>query len=151
MNLLNSVSSIMTPNPICVDLNEILTVVDRIFKENRIHHLPVISGDKLVGMISKSDFLFFKRGFSEEQSKLEDEVRMNNYLAKDIMTKRLAKLEPDDKINVALEVFKENLFHALPIVENDRIVGILSTFDIIKKLAIDSEATASYEWITWAV
>jgi acetoin utilization protein AcuB len=145
MNLLNSVSSIMTPNPICVDLNEILTVVDRIFKENRIHHLPVISGDKLVGMISKSDFLFFKRGFSEEQSKLEDEVRMNNYLAKDIMTKRLAKLEPDDKINVALEVFKENLFHALPIVENDRIVGILSTFDIIKKLAIDSEATASYE------
>ena len=145
MNLLNSISSIMTPNPICVDIHDTLTIVDRLFKENHIHHLPVISSGKLVGMLSKSDFLFFRHGFSDEQSKLEDEVRMNNFLAKDIMTKRLAKLEPSDKINVALEVFKENLFHALPIVENDKIIGIVSTFDIIRKLAIDSEATASYD------
>lgn len=145
MNLLNTVSSIMTPNPICVDINDSLTVVDRIFKENRIHHLPVISSGKLVGMLSKSDFLFFRHGFSNDQSKLEDEVRMNNFSAKDIMTKRLAKLEPNDKINVALEVFNENLFHAIPIVDNDKIIGIVSTFDIIKKLAIDAEASATYD------
>ncbi|MBK7635113.1 MAG: CBS domain-containing protein [Saprospiraceae bacterium] len=145
MNLLNSVSSIMTPNPICVNSKDTLTVVDKLLKEHRIHHLPVISDGKLVGMVSKSDFLFFRRGFSDENSKLEDEVRMNNFTVKDIMTKRLAKLEPTDKINVALEVFKENLFHALPVVEGDKIVGIVSTFDIIKRLAIDAEATAAYE------
>lgn len=145
MNLLNSISSIMTLNPICVNSNDTLTVVDKLFKEYRIHHLPVLSDGKLVGMVSKSDFLFFRRGFSDENSKLEDEVRMNNFTVKDIMTKRLAKLETSDKINVALEVFKENLFHALPVVEGEKIVGIISTFDIIKRLAIDAEATATYE------
>ena len=52
MNLLNTISSIMTPNPICVESNDTLSVVDKIFKENRIHHLPVISSGKLVGMLS---------------------------------------------------------------------------------------------------
>lgn len=145
MNLRNSISSIMTKNPICIGLNETLAVADKLFRENKIHHLPVLAEGKLVGMVSKSDFLFFRRGFSNESEKLEDEVRLNNYSAKDIMTKKLAKLDPDDKINVALEVFRENLFHAIPVVENDRIVGILTTFDIISRLAIDEEATATYE------
>jgi acetoin utilization protein AcuB len=136
----------MTQNPICIGLNESLAVADKLFKENKIHHLPVIAEGKLVGMISKSDFLFFRRGFTTNSNeKLEEDVRLNNYTAKEIMTKKLAKLDPSDKINVALEVFKENLFHAIPVVENERIVGIVTTFDIINRLAIDSEATASYE------
>ncbi len=146
MNILSPVSSIMTQNPICIGLNESLAVADKLFKENKIHHLPVIAEGKLVGMISKSDFLFFRRGFTTNSNeKLEEDVRLNNYTAKEIMTKKLAKLDPSDKINVALEVFKENLFHAIPVVENERIVGIVTTFDIINRLAIDSEATASYE------
>jgi acetoin utilization protein AcuB len=146
MNILNPVSSIMTPDPICLGANEPLIVADKLFKQHKIHHLPVESEGKLVGMLSKSDFLFFRRGFtSDDQEKLEDEVRLNNYTAKDIMTTRLAKLDPDDKINVALEVFKENIFHAIPIVKNDRIVGILTTFDIINRLAVDSVAIAEYE------
>ena len=72
-------------------------------------------------------------------------MRLNNYSAKDIMTKKLAKLDPDDKIIIALEVFKENLFHAIPVVDNEKIVGIVTTFDIIKRLAIDEGATATYE------
>jgi predicted transcriptional regulator len=146
MNILNPVSTIMTPNPVCIGSNEPLITADKLFKQHKIHHLPVESEGKLVGMLSKSDFLFFRRGFtSDEQEKLEDEVRLNNYTAKDIMTTRLAKLDPDDKINVALEVFKENIFHAIPIVKDDRIVGILTTFDIINRLAIDSLAVAEYE------
>ncbi|MBK8628617.1 MAG: hypothetical protein IPN86_24665 [Saprospiraceae bacterium] len=69
-------------------------------------------------MISKQNFLFFRRGFSNSDvEKLEDDVRLNNYTAKDITTTKLAKLDPNDKINVALEVFKVNLFHAIPVVK----------------------------------
>jgi len=146
MNLFDPISTIMTPNPICIGINEPLSIADKLFKENRIHHLPVISEGKLVGMISKSDFSFFRRGFAADHvDKMEDEVRLNNYLAKDIMTHGLAKLDPEDKINVALEVFKENLFHALPVVKEDRIVGIVTTLDIIKNLAKDASATSSYQ------
>jgi acetoin utilization protein AcuB len=145
MNLFNPISSIMTKNPICIGANESLAVAEKLFRDHKIHHLPVIAEGKLVGMVSKSDYLFFRHGFSHEDNKAEDEVRLNNYTAKDIMTKKLAKMDPDDKINVALEVFRENLFHAIPVVSDDRIVGIVTTFDILENLAIDAGASANYE------
>lgn len=144
MNLFNPISSIMTKNPICIGANETLAVAEKMFREHKIHHLPVLAEGKLVGMVSKSDFLFFRHGFAKNEEKLEDEVRLNNYTARDIMTKKLGKMEPTEKINVALEVFRENLFHAIPIVDGDTIVGIVTTFDIIDHLAKDASATASY-------
>ncbi|KXK38361.1 MAG: CBS domain-containing protein [Saprospiraceae bacterium] len=145
MNILDPISTIMTPNPIAVGVNDPLSVVDKLFREHKIHHLPVVVEGKLAGMVSKSDYLFFRRGFTtDETEKIEEEVRMNNYTVGDIMTSKLAKLEPTDKINVALEVFRENIFHALPVVDGDRLVGIVTTFDIIDGLASDSGATAEY-------
>ncbi|MFZ1706115.1 MAG: CBS domain-containing protein [Saprospiraceae bacterium] len=136
----------MTAKPITVNTDDRLSVVAQIFSANKMHHLPVIQNEKLIGMISKSDFLFFKRGFSDgEEDKAIEEVRLNNYTAKEIMTTKIAKLEPTDKINVALEIFKENLFHGIPIVDNGMLVGIVTTYDIIKHLAADSEAHASYD------
>ena len=146
MNILNPVSTIMTPNPYCIGVNETLATADKLFKEHRIHHIPVVAEGVLVGMISKADFLFFRRGFSNfEVEKLEDDVRLNNYTAKDIMTTKLAKLDPEDKINVALEVFKVNLFHAIPVVKDGLIVCIVTTFDIINRLALGGSATATDE------
>jgi len=145
MNILDPVSAIMTPNPITVNENDSLSVVGHIFNTHKIHHIPVVQDGQLKGIISKSDFLFFKRGFTKsETDKSIEEVRLNNYTAKDIMTTKLAKLEPGDRINVALEVFKENLFHGIPVVENNMLLGIVTTYDIIKNLAIDSEAHATY-------
>ena len=59
------------------------------------------------------------------------------------MTKGLAKLTPDQRINVALEIFMENRFHAIPVLDeaSGELVGIITTFDIIKALATE-EVTA---------
>lgn len=145
MNLLAPISSIMTKDVINVHPEDTLKEVDDMFKVHSFHHLPVVKQDKLVGMVSKSDFLFFKRGFNDNNLDAKvDLFRLKTHKVKDIMITRLAKLEPSDKINVALEVFKENLFHALPVVENGRIVGMLTTFDIINHLANDKVATNQY-------
>ncbi len=146
MNILNPVSTIMTPHPICVGAHESIAAVAKLFEGHKIHHLPVIEEGSLVGLISKSDYLLFRRGFNNENNqKMEEEVRLNNFQARDIMTKGLAKLEPSDKINVALEIFKENLFHGIPIVEDDQVVGIVTTYDIIKHIADDTKSYAEYE------
>ena len=137
MNLLAPVSTIMTKDLITVNPKDKLTEVKRLFEENSIHHLPVVRFKTLVGIISKTDLLHFLKGLGKDTTGEQylNEVRLNNYCAEDIMTSGMAKLEPDDRINVALEVFKVNLFHALPVVENDELVGILTTYDIIKTLA----------------
>lgn len=145
MNLLDKVESIMTKEVISVHENDSLSKVEDIFNEHRIHHIPVVHVARLMGIVSKSDFLFFKRGFNyENQDNKIDRLRLKTHLVSDIMTKGVATLSTDDRINVALEIFKENLFHAIPIMQDDRLVGMLSTYDIIKQLAQDQEATMTY-------
>ncbi|MEL7119860.1 MAG: CBS domain-containing protein, partial [Bacteroidota bacterium] len=105
-------------------------------EKNNIHHIPVVRYTEILGMISKSDFLYFLRGFSgSDEDRFIDNARLRVYNAEDIMTTGLAKISPNDRISVALEIFLQNRFHAVPIVENDDLVGMVTTHDILKKLA----------------
>lgn len=136
MNLLAPVSSIMTTNLITAHPSDKLVVLKAMFDKNKIHHIPVVIFKEIVGMVSKTDLLSFLKGFENDSyDDYMNNVRLKNYTAEDIMTKGLAKLEPNDRLNVALEVFKENLFRALPVVENGELIGMLTTLDIIKALA----------------
>ena len=145
MNILRPVSEIMTRDLITLSPTASIAEAAKIFKEKRVHHIPITDVGVLVGIVSKSDFLFFRRGFldNKEDEKME-EIRMNNYQVSYIMTKGIAKLEPTSRINVALELFKENIFHAIPVVSNGKLEGIVTTFDIINQLALDREAVAEY-------
>ena len=136
MNVLAPVSTLMTTKLVTVNPKDNLTMVKEIFEKNKIHHLPVVRYKKLVGLISKNDLLHFIKGYSENNyDEVLNTTRLKNCLAEDIMVKGIAKLEPTDRINVALKVFNENLFHALPVVQDDELVGILTTYDIIKALS----------------
>ncbi|MEZ4981104.1 MAG: CBS domain-containing protein [Saprospiraceae bacterium] len=136
MNVLAPVKNIMTKNLITVNPEDKLTTVKDIFEKHNIHHIPVVRYKKIEGIISKTDFVHFVRGFTKnDEDKFVNEARLRAYRAEDIMTKGLAKVEPTDRINVVLEVFLVNRFHAVPVVENDELVGIVTTFDIIKNLA----------------
>lgn len=141
MNVLAPISTIMTRDLITVNPEDKLTTVKEIFEKNNIHHIPVVRFKQIVGIVSKTDFVYFVRGFTNnDEDKYVNEARLRAYRAEEIMTKGLAKVEPGDRINVALEVFRVNRFHAIPVVENDELVGIVTTFDIIKALA-DEEVT----------
>lgn len=117
------VSSIMTSELITVTPEDDLAKVYKIFRTNRIHHLPVVNGKKLVGILTTYDL--FKLGKSLKE--------YSSILVKDVMTTKLATLEPHDKVGSAVLIFIENLFHAVPIVEGDhQLVGIVSTLDVMK-------------------
>lgn len=135
MNVLAPISTIMTKDVIYVAERDRLARVDEIFNNNNIHHIPVVRSGEVVGIISKSDLLLFKKGLGENTlEKIINSTRLNNYNAETIMTEGVGKLESTDRINVALEIFTKNLFRALPVVENGRLVGIVTTYDIIKEL-----------------
>ncbi|MEL6843782.1 MAG: CBS domain-containing protein [Bacteroidota bacterium] len=137
MNLRTPIAELMTKKLYTVNPEDSLQKVDELFRTHRIHHMPVVRFRKIVGIISQSDLLYFLKGLknNEGASKTLNTMILNHYKASDIMTTGLAKVESTDRINVALEVFKENLFHALPVVDNDELVGIVTTYDIIKALA----------------
>ncbi|MEM1321869.1 MAG: CBS domain-containing protein [Bacteroidota bacterium] len=135
----------MTTNLITVNPQDKLEKVKAIFDEHNIHHLPVVRYKEIVGIISKTDLLYFLKGLGDDQYQaVLNTARLKNYNADQIMTTGLAKLESTDRINVALEVFKTNLFHAIPIVDNDELVGILTTYDIIDELSREEVNLNSY-------
>jgi acetoin utilization protein AcuB len=134
MDFTAPISSIMTRKLITVMPSDRLTVVKEIFDTTRIHHIPVVKYTTLVGLISKVDIAQYFKGAGFGNYELVDISRLNNYTAEDIMTTGIATLESTDRINVALEVFAENLFHAIPIVDNGGLVGMLTTLDVIKAL-----------------
>ena len=126
----------MTTRLHTVDGADKLLKVKEIFDTYPIHHVPVVRHRQIIGMISKTDLMHFLRGYTfTEEDKFINEARMRNFTAEKIMTTGIAKVSPHDRINVALEVFLENRFHAIPVVENDDLVGIITTFDIIRALA----------------
>lgn len=135
MDILAPVSKIMTTDLLTVNPKDSLKVVKEIFDGNRIHHLPVVRHKKIVGLISKTDVLYFLKGANPDKEQARNERLLEKFCAEDIMTTGLAKLESDDRINVALEVFKENLFHAIPIVDGEELKGIVTTYDVIKALS----------------
>ncbi|MCB0640444.1 MAG: CBS domain-containing protein, partial [Phaeodactylibacter sp.] len=85
---------------------------------------------------SKTDFLYFMRGFTNNsEDRFINDARLKAYKAEELMTAGLAKLDTFDSIASAVEIFKLNRFHAVPIMENNGLVGIVTTHDIIKHLA----------------
>ena len=144
MNLQETVKSIMSKKLITVSKTAPIKEIEDLFRNNSIHHLLVVSGLTLVGIISKSDYLLFKRGFNDYNTdKRIDLFRLKKWTAEQIMTKGIAKLAPNDKIKAALEIFNENLFHAIPIVEDGTPVGILTTYDVINHLSKNSKSVVA--------
>lgn len=142
MNVLAPIKTIMSDKLITVNPADKLTVVKEIFEKHPIHHIPVVRFKEIVGLISKTDFKYFLRGFSRnEEDRFVNYARLRAYTAEDIMTTGLAKLDPEERINVALDIFMVNRFHAIPVVKEGDLVGIVTTFDIIKALASE-EITA---------
>jgi len=141
MNFTAPVSALMTQKLVTVEPSDPMSTVKEIFDTNLIHHIPVVKFRALVGIISKSDFLHFLHGMETTPEDLaEEKGRLVRYKAEDIMTTGIASLESTERVNVALQLFYENLFHAIPIVDNGELVGILTTFDIIKVLVDEDNA-----------
>ncbi len=145
MNLLAPVSTIMTNHVITLSPNDPVKRVKEIFDEKNIHHIPVELEHRVVGMVSKSDYLSFKNGFAlSEDEKRTEKTRLQRWEVSDIMTKKLAKVETTDSIRTVLEVFKLNRFHALPVTEDGYLVGIVTTFDIINAVAKEGVKLGDY-------
>lgn len=117
------IHTIMTAEVITLTPGDTLGQAREIFMGKRIHHIPIVDGKKLVGLVTSWDL--FKLGLSA--------VAYQDMRVSEVMTTHLATLDPDQHIGAAAEVLMAHLFHAIPIV-NDKheLVGIVTTYDVLK-------------------
>ncbi|MCH8533915.1 MAG: CBS domain-containing protein [Flavobacteriaceae bacterium] len=130
-----AVSKIMTDNLVKLNLNDSLTKAESLFKKHKIRHLPVVSGDKIVGMLSYTDLL--RISFADATDESGDSVETTVYdmfTLEQVMTSNVKTVDAEDNIKDVAEIFTSAEFHALPVVEDNKLVGIVTTTDIIKYL-----------------
>jgi len=126
------VSNIMTTDVLTVNVANTLTEANELFVNQRIRHLPVVSGEKLVGILSQTDILriSFGNAFEDNQSDA-DEAIFDMLSINQVMKHSPKTVGPEDTLKEAAEILAEKEFHALPVVENNKLVGIVTTTDII--------------------
>ena len=133
MNADKAISTIMTTQLVTVGPNKPAKAIQDIFREYDFHHIPVVEGDKLVGIISKEDVFKLSYVLSlQTTGKTYSEKEYKTLKAVDIMTKYPITLDPEDSIGLAADIFLANQFHALPIVEDEQLLGLVTTHDLLK-------------------
>lgn len=129
------VSDIMTTNIVKLNVTDNLTKAESLFKKHKIRHIPVVSSDKIIGMLSYTDLL--RISFADAIDDDEDVVDVtvyNMFSVEQVMAKNLVKISPETTIKETAEILSKQEFHALPVVNGDLLVGIVTTTDLIKYL-----------------
>jgi CBS domain-containing protein len=136
LDILNiQVKEVMTKDPICVHLSDSMQSVDDILSTHAFNHVPVIDDDGMVkGIISRQDVALLKHWGSSlniKSSQIKNQQLFTTQCAAERMTNTIVCVSPEATLEYCADIFKENLFHALPVVQNNRIVGIITPLDLI--------------------
>src|SRR5690554_922888 len=129
------ISDIMTKNVITLNNKDDLETAERIFKKKKIRHIPVVSGDKIIGMLSYTDLLriSFADAIDEDEDTV-DTVVYNMFTIEQVMAKNLTTVTSTTTIKEAAEILAKKEFHALPVVDDSKLIGIITTTDLINYL-----------------
>ncbi len=122
----------MMRNPVHVDENDSMKKAMDLLKDREIRHLPVLKdGEKLVGIVTERDI---KQASPSPATALE--IREIYYLldkvkVKQIMTRRPYTISSTAPIEEAALIMREKRIGCLPVIEEGKLVGILTETDIL--------------------
>jgi CBS domain-containing protein len=129
------VTSIMSKNVITLNSKDDLSKAELLFKNNKIRHIPVVSGDKIIGMLSYTDLLRISFADAvDDDADIVDTTVYNMFTLKQVMVKKVTTVSPETTIREVAEILAQNEFHALPVCEGNLLVGIVTTTDLLKYL-----------------
>lgn len=124
----NSIVQVMTSDVISVSPEQNILDVKHIYENKKWHHhIPVVDHDKLIGMVSLVDFMYHIMGAGIS----DDHEVYQKLKVKDIMTAKPFYLTTKATVEDVAKVLATQYYHAVPILENGKLAGIVSTADII--------------------
>jgi acetoin utilization protein AcuB len=127
----DTIKALMTKEVISVSPEQKLLDVKRIYeKEHFHHHIPVTENGKLVGMVSLADFMYGINGAG-----LDDGHDVySKKCVRDIMTPNPKYVSSNTSITAISDMLSKGRYRALPVVDEHKMVGIVTTADIIRYL-----------------
>lgn len=132
------VSHIMTKSLHTLNLKNTLEDAEHAFKKYHVRHLPVVSGSKLIGMLSLTDlarisFVDSIGEYNNDESSVDAAV-YSMLSIEQVMAQKIETIDISTSIHDVAEILSSREYHALPVLENENLVGIVTTTDLIKYL-----------------
>ena len=129
------IANIMTKDVFTINVTTGLKEAEHEMKERNIRHVPVVSGDELIGMLSLTDLMRISFGdvYGDSQSNVDAAI-YDMLSIKQVMVANPVSVEPSTTIKEAAEILSSKEFHALPVTENGVLQGIVTSTDLIKYL-----------------
>lgn len=129
------VQTIMTATLVTVHLGQALSDVRKAMADGGFHHVPVVSGKKLVGILSSTDILRVSYEYQVDPRQV-DAILDHNITIEQLMTTEPVKLRNTNTIREAVDIFATGKFHSLPVVDaDDNLVGLVTTTDVLRYMA----------------
>lgn len=135
MRYIPPISEIMSRNIIALNREDDLETAEILFKRHKIRHIPVVNGEIIIGMLSYSDLL--RISFADAVYDNEEEVDTlvyNMFTIDQVMVKDVVTVPSTATIKEVAKILSEKEFHALPVVDDGNLVGIVTTTDLLKYL-----------------
>ena len=144
-------TDIMTQDVLTVRLDTPVDELAEILWKNRISGAPVLDGDdKVVSVVTESDLIDQTKKvhiptmisildsviFLESSKKTEQEIRkMAGNKVQDICAEELVAVSGDTTLDEIATIMAEKKVHTLPVIEGDKLIGVIGKSDIIRSMA----------------
>jgi CBS domain-containing protein len=133
-----SLGTLITYNPWSVGPTALVEDVAARFDELHVHHVPVVDPErKVIGLISETDVL---RSRQAQRSvlvgaNLSETDDAPSVFARDVMSRKVVSISPTTPFTDALKLIIDRHIHALPVVDGDRLVGLISSRDFLREFS----------------
>lgn len=126
------VSTIMTKNIIGLTRSDNLERAEMLFNRYKIKHIPVVSGEAIIGMLSYTDLMRISLSESpDEENSSVNSVVYNMFTIEQVMVKDVVTVTSETTIKEVAQILADREFHALPIVDDGILIGIVTTTDLL--------------------
>ncbi len=129
-----TVSEIMSRQVLVAHPNHEFLPLCRLFLLMNIHHLPVVDAEgNLIGMLSANDVLKALSFKLPTLTKVDEQTLNRQFSVLELMTPQpIQTISPEDSIATAARIFASRNINCLPVTEQDKVVGVVTSRDIVK-------------------
>lgn len=130
------VEDVMSTNVFTLGRNDRLSIADDLLKQQRIRHIPVLNSDgNLCGILTQRDLfrgiLLRSLGYGDRaEQKLLDSLSIKDAMHDEVLT-----ISPKSTLSDAANLMLSNKVGCLPVVDGERLVGMISEADFVKQFA----------------
>lgn len=127
-----TVQDIMMKGPATLKCDDILDLADDVMNLGRIRHLPIVEGDRVVGILSQRDLfrsaLAAVVGWAHKTRK----ALLKTIQVKEVMSTPVTTVSPETSVKEAARIMMEKKIGCLPVVESEMLVGLVTETDMLR-------------------